>query len=416
MPELYQGIPLDLELLRVGLHMDETHAIVRYALEGHDREYYCLVRDADILSPATFLESAYLTIGLLSEYSGTAGISHPPHGETLLTSPEKFDARTLNANSPFTGQQRRNIQMAFDNLEPGMCLGTARAFAERNVDSWTAFEVCAAMRDHFPTQFIKPLLDEGRSHQQVRELRHLAECLRDERMYWVLGNNIGGAYLAIADRRDLTPEQINGLRRTILAAHIQFDPAWLNLDEQQLGRVRFALLLGIPFDEVCKYGDGRFTADAMGDITNAYMSLSDSGREYLPLIMRPEFTIDHLREAVRALEAFDLGTIDANALKLIADPCLPQPVMEALRSGLSYYGLSTEDAKTLIEQEATDGQVWDLIEGGAEQEEAVPVDGMQEAPHQIGLHDAAKEQREASGQLSRSEGHEAQDVSREEKA
>ena len=73
MPELYQGIPLDLELLRVGLHMDETHAIVRYALEGHDREYYCLVRDADILSPATFLESAYLTIGLLSEYSGTAG-------------------------------------------------------------------------------------------------------------------------------------------------------------------------------------------------------------------------------------------------------------------------------------------------------------------------------------------------------
>ena len=130
--------------------MDESYAIMRYELKGHDRDYYCLVRDAESQGPFSLNEYTALTTGFLSEYQGDEGITCFVRGD--LTFLEKFDAHTLNANSPFSVQQRRNIQMAFDNLEPGMCLEAARAFAERHVDSWTAFEVCAAMRDYFPKQ------------------------------------------------------------------------------------------------------------------------------------------------------------------------------------------------------------------------------------------------------------------------
>lgn len=415
MPDMYESIPLDLELLRVGLHMDESYAIMRYELKGHDRDYYCLVRDAESQGPFSLNEYTALTTGFLSEYQGDEGITCFVRGD--LTFLEKFDAHTLNANSPFSVQQRRNIQMAFDNLEPGMCLEAARAFAERDIDSWTAFEVCAAMRDYFPKQLIEPLLDEGRSHLQVRELRHLAESLLDDHGNGTIDNRLADAYLVIATHREFSPEKIDGLRRAIVAAKFQFDPVWLSLNVAQLGSVLYALRLGVPFEEVRAYGDGRFTAEAIDVITNAYMSLSDSGREYLPLIMKPEFTPDQLYEAELALDAFDLGTIDLNALNVVINPSLPQPVMEALRGKLCYCGLRVEDARMLVEQGATADQIRDFIEGGGEPAE----DAAQQEPHgnpeaeRGSLRDAAKEQREASGQLSRSEEQEAQDIPREEK-
>lgn len=375
-------IPLDLELLRVGLHMDETHGIARYRLSGWDGDFFCLVPDSQDMT-RTNLNTAILdTLRLLCGHYGDPAAhsdelfcitgAFPAGDEGFLrkggiASVEKVTAYELNASSPLSEQQRRNVQMAFDSLEPDMCLGAAQAFASRDLDSWGAFEVCSALMDCLPAKFVAPILEGGRDHAQLRELHRIADVLHEAERQ---GDAFpAGLYDEIAARRDLPAGQLRALRRLLVAAGRNFDPTWLRLNRPQLDSVAYALKQDVPAGIVRIYSSGAaFSATAMDCLTDAWLA-GLRGSEFARLA-NPRYSPAQLWEAEAACLAHVGGDISAEQLDVICNPALPQPVMNALRLGFAHYGLSAEEARDFLAPGVTSEQVWYLIERAPEPNEA----------------------------------------------
>lgn len=452
MPSTPYDIPLDLELLRVGLHMEETHAVARYTLSERDGDFFCLVRDAGDMSSTDLVPAIEETLYLIydhcedpnlyyDEFEDVLGVvwtnglaendpeTYAAHEWTSLnedyslaghvTSVEKVPASEMNARSHLSEQKRRNIQMAFDSLEPDMCLGAAQTFASRNLDSWSAFEVCSAIMDHLPDSLATPLAEEGRDHRQVRELRRVAERVAEAEPS---GNGtLHQMYGELAVRRDLPAGHLRTVRRIVAQTGHQFDLAWLRLDQRQLGEVSYALSSGVPLPIVRLYSVGalgEFTPLAMNVITMGYLDGVQSG-DFARLV-NPAYDARQLWEVEAACVAHTGGTLSTEALDLICDPSLSQPVMNALRLGFTHYGLSAEAARDLIAPDVTAEQVWDLIEAKNAPEEAVeaevvPEESAHEQPQRGSLRDTERSQREASSQLTADEGHETREQAHEEK-
>lgn len=438
MPSAPYDIPLDLELIRVGHHMDETHAIARYrlleSLTGRKEDCFCLVPDAQDVTRTDVFPAIEDTLRLLCGHYGPAevhtdelyditGVLVAADGKFLLDSDiasvEKIPTCELNASSPLSEQQRRNVQMAFDNLEPYQCLHAARLFASRSsrsLDSWSAFEVCTAIMDNLLENLIAPLAEEGRDHRQVRELHRIAEYIheaeRDD-----LGP-LNRLYGEIAAHRELDYQSLWSLRRALKVVGAAFDPAWLGLDRQQLDEATQALTQGVPAGIVRIYATGRFQPAAMRCLTLAYLDDELRGSDFARLA-NPAFGTEQLWEVEAACAAHRRCELPTAALDLICDPALPQPVMNALWLGFTHYGLSVEAVRDLLSPDATAEQVWDLIESKDAPEEAIEAEptaagDAPETPQRGSLSDMYRSQREASGQLSADEVHETQEPEHEE--
>lgn len=454
MPSIPYDIPLDLELLRVGLHMEETHAIARYTLSGRDGDFFCLVRDAEDMSSTDLVSAIEDTFHLLYNYCDDPILYHDEFEDVLgvvrtsfleendptayaanewtplnedyslaghISSVEKIPTSELNAHSYLTEQKRRNIQMAFDNLEPDMCLDMTQTFAVRDIDSWSAYEICSARSDSLPEDLLAPLCESGRDHRQVRELHRLAQCVHDRDPNG--DDRLHGLYAKVAEQREFTPEKLRLVRRVLVAADYDFDPAWLRLDHAQLSETWFALKSGVPSDVVRLYTTGRFgefSAPAMDFLTIAY---HDGLRgEDFSRLLNPAYDTRQLLEveAACAAHAHLKDALTTEQLDLICNPALSQPVMNALRLGFTHYGLSVDAARGLIAPDVTAEQVWDLIEAKDLPEEAieaepVPEEFAHEQPQRGSLRDTERNQREASSHLTADEGHETQEHMHEEK-
>lgn len=452
MPSTPYDIPLDLELLRVGLHMDETHAVARYTLSGRDGNFFCLVRDAEDVSGTVLVSAIKNTFRLLYNHCDDPILCHDEFEDTLgvvrtsfleendpaayasnewtpinedyslaghISSVEKISVSEMNARSHLSEQQRRNIQMAFDSLEPDMCLDMAQTFAARDIDSWSAYEICSARSDNLPEDLLAPLCESGRDHRQVRELHRLAQCVHDRDPNG--DDRLHSLYAKVAEQREFTPEKLRLVRRVLVAADYDFDPAWLRLDHAQLAETWFALRSGVPSAVVRLYTTGRsgaFSAPAMGCLTIAY---HDGLRgEDFSRLLNPAYDTGQLWEVEAACIARVGGDLPTEALDLISNPAFPQPVMNALRLGFTHYGLRVDAARDLITPDATAEQVWDLIEAKnapeeAVEAEAVPEESAHEQPQRGSLRDTERSQREASSQLTADEGHETREQAHEEK-
>lgn len=452
MPDAPYDIPLDLELLRVGLHMEETHAVARYTLSEREGNCFCLVRDADDVARMDLTEAIDRTHDALLAHNGdsnyqydvlegmtgvvyTDGLAendptaHAAHEWTPLrderysleghvTSVERVPAAELNARSPLSERQRRNVQMAFDNLDPEQCFEAAHLLAAHELDSWSAFEVCSALMDHLPHKMVASLAEDGRDHLQVRELRRVAERAAEAEPDG--DGTLHQAFGELATRRDLSAEHLRTVRHVIAKTGHQFDLAWLRLDQRQLGEVSYALNSGVPLPIVRLYSVGalgEFTPLAMNAITTGYLDGVQS--EDFTRLVNPAYDARQLWEVEAACVAHTGGTLSTEALDLICDPALPQPVMNALRLGFTHYGLSLDAARALIAPDVTAEQVWDLIGAKDAPEEAIeaePVaaEGAPESSQRGSLSDTYRSQREASGQLSADEGHETQEPEHEE--
>lgn len=452
MPNIPYDIPLDLELLRVGLHMEETHAMARYALSGRDGDFFCLVRDAGDASSTDLVSAIEDTFQLLYNHCDDPVLYHDEFEDVLgvvrtsflaendpagyaahewtpvnadysldghVVSVEKIPAAQLNEHSGLTEQMRRNIQMAFDNLEPDMCLDMAQTFATRDIDTWSAYEICSARSDNLPEDLLAPLCESSRDYRQVRELHRLAQCIRDREPEG--DDRLHDLYASVAGHVEFTPETLCMVRRVLVAADYDFDPAWLRLDHAQLSETWFALKSGVPSVVVRLYTTGRlgeFSAPSMGCIAIAYIR-GLRGEDFSRLL-NPAYDSGQLWEVEAACIAHTGGTLSTEALDLICNPSLPQPVMNALRLGFTHYGLSADAARDLIAPDVTAEQVWDLIEAKAEpvadaETEAVAKEATHQQPQRGILRDAERSQREASSQLTTGESHDAQGRMHEEK-
>lgn len=444
MPSTPVDIPLDLELLRVGLHREETYAVARYTLSGRDGDFFCLIRDAGDVNSTNLVPSIEETLYLIFDYCDDPNLYYDKFEDVLgvvwtnglkdndpaayaahewtpidadyslnghIVSVEKIHAAELNAHSPLAEQKRCNIQMAFDNLEPDMCLDMAQIFAARDIDSWSAYEICSARSDNLPEKFLAPLWEASRDHRQVRELHRLAQYIHDrnpagdKRLY--------DLYKQVAAHREFTPEKLRIIRRVLVAADYDFDPAWLRLDNAQLGETCFALTRGIPLVVVRLYTTGllgEFSASSMGCITIAY--LDGLRGEDFSRLLNPAYDSGQLWEVEAACVAHANGALSTDALDIISNPALPQPVLNALRLGFTHYDLSVDAARGFISPGVTSEQVWEFIEA---KDETVRKETAQEQSMCGTLRETAHSQREASGHLTSDEGHETQEHAQEEK-
>ena len=425
-PNTPYDIPLDLELLRVGLHMEETRAIARYRLSGLEGDCFCLVRVADDDALMDLTEAidrtrlALLAHGFLAANGPTTYAAYEwtplrDEGYSLdghVASVEMIPAAELNARSPLSEQQRRNVQMAFDNLDPELHFKAARLFAAHDLGSWSAFEVCSALMDRLPKEMVATLAEGGRDHLQVRELRRIAERAvelepdGDGTLHQALGE--------LAARRDLSAGYLRTARRIIIQTGHQFDLSWLRLDQRQLREVSYALSSGVPLPIVRLYSVGalgEFAPLAMNVITTGYLDGVQS--DDFARLVNPAYDAKQLWEVEAACVAHTGGTLPTEALDLICNPALPQPVMNALRLGFTHYGLSADAVRDLLSPDVTAERIWDLIDTKGAPEEAAAEDAP-ETPRRGSLSDTYRSQREASDQLSPGEGHEKQGHEHEE--
>lgn len=444
MPSTPFDIPLDLELLRVGLHREETYAVARYSLSGRDGDFFCLIRDAGDASSTNLVSSIEETLYLIFDYCADPNLYYDKFEDVLgavwtnglkdndpaayaahewtpidadysltghIVSVEKIHVAELNAHSSLTEQKRCNIQMAFDNLEPDMCLDMAQIFAARDIDSWSAYEICSARSDNLPKKLLSSLCESSRSPRQVRELHRLAQCIHDR--YPAGDEKLYGLYTQVAAHHEFTPKKLRLVRRILIAADYDFDPAWLRLDNAQLSETCFALTRGIPPVVVRLYTTGllgEFPASSMGCVTIAY--LDGLRGEDFSRLLNPAYDSGQLWEVEAACVAHANGALSTDALDLISNPALPQPVLNALRLGFTHYDLSVDAARGFISPDVTSEQVWEFIEA---KDEAVCDKSAHKQAECDTLRETAHSQREASGQLTSDEEHEMQKRVQEEK-
>lgn len=453
MPNTPYDIPLDLELLRVGLHMDETYAVARYRLSGRDGDFFCLVRDAQDADKTNLVPAIRDTLYLIYDHCGDPNLYYDEFEAVLgivwtnglaendpetyaahewtpvnddfslighITSVEKMPPGELNERSPLTERKIRNVQMAFDNLDPELCLGASQLLATYDLDSWSAFEVCSAVMDYLPDKMVSPLAENGRDPRQVRELRRIAE-----RIYELepdMNNPIHQVYAELTAKRDLSAEYLHQVNRVLAKTGRDFAPAWLRLDAMQLSEVAFSIDLGVPLHVVRLYSTGElghFSHEAMSAISNGWMrGVRDD--DLIRRLANPAYDADQIQEVEEACVMYMESKIPMGALALICNPMLPQSAMNALRIGFAYNGLSVDAACELLTPDVTAEQVWDLIEakdapGEVAEAEPVTTGDTHEQPQHGTLWDTERSQRKASDKLSVDEGHEALEPTCEEK-
>jgi len=438
MPNLNDLIPDDLELLRDGMGGEDRLSAARYTLSGRDGYFYCLVEGpaakglstSDIENtlvllldhsdaPSTY---AYETLEDMMGVVWTNGLeeSDPatfaqheftPVNEDYsldgaMTDLEIFPAAALNAASRLSDGQRDNIEMAYARLNPGGFMSAAQLLARHDLERWHAFEVCEAVSASIPMEMVADIANPELNFKQARGLRYLAQTIYDSHMH--SDERLRGLFHQVASRTDFSEDKIHAIGSVLKATpRLEFESGWLELSTAQLRSVKLAQDENVPPSFLHRYSGGEYPAENMDILTLA----ARDGEVKEPQLMRllhPDLSLGQLVEAWAAAVDCGRGKLSAPAFDLVCNPQLPQPVMNALRLGLTYYDMPLDAARTVTAQTKPE-EVWDLIAQERE-EDQTPQEGREAdapAPERSdsgSLRDEAEMSREASGQLSQEHG------------
>ena len=376
MPNLNALIPDDLELLRVGLSSVPPFSVCRYTLSGREGEFYCLVRDRSALDAQdleatlrlyfdhcesteveTYTDEAARRMGVVwtNKFVSDSPASDAHRELTRVTDDFSLDGtirelsmispEELDAASRLTERQIGNIQMAYDRTNPGSFLPAARLLAGHDLNRWHAFEVCEAVSDSVPMEFTADIANPELTFQQARGLRHLA--------YIIMGGNmqsderIRSLFHKVALRTDFSEGKIRAIGSVLKATpRFEFEEGWLDLSTDQLRSVRLAQRENVPPSVLHRYAGGEYPAENMDILTLATRDGEIKGPQ-LNRLLDPDLSLGQLVEAWAAATDCSHGKLSLAAFDLICDPQLPQPTMNALRIGLTYYDMPYNVAATV---------------------------------------------------------------------
>lgn len=436
-PNLNDLIPDDLELLRVGMGADAL-SVGCYTLSGREGHFYSLVEGpaAEGLStsdientlillldhcddPSTY---AYVVLEDMMGVVWTNGLEendpatfaqhefNPLDGDYSLdgefTDLEIFPAETLNAASRLSERQRDNIEMAYARLNPGGFMPAAQLLARYDLERWHAFEVCEAVSASIPMGLVADIANPELTFKQARGLRYLAQTIYDSHMHSDV--RVLGLFHQVAAHTDFSEDKIHAIGTVLKATpRFEFEDCWLGLSTDQLRSVKLALDENVPPSFLHRYSHGEYPAENMDILTLAARD-GEAKEPQLMRLLHPDLSLGQLVESWSAAVDCGKGKLSATAFDLICNPQLPQPVMNALRLGLTYYDLPLDAARTVTAQTKPE-EVWDLV--GQERDEAItPSEGRESdssAPKMSdsgSLRDEATMSREASGRLSQEHG------------
>lgn len=392
MPNLNDLIPDDLELLRDGMGAD-TFSAGRYTLSGRDGHFYCLVEGpaAEGLSTSDIENTLILLLDhcddpstyayeVLEDMMGvvwTNGLEendpatfaqhefNPLDGDYSLdgelTDLEIFPAAALNAASRLSDGQRDNIEMAYARLNPGGFMPAAQLLARHDLERWHAFEVCEAVSASIPMEMVADIANPELTFKQARGLRYLAQTIYDSHMH--SDERLRGLFHRVASRTDFSEDKIHAIGSVLKATpRLEFESGWLELSTAQLRSVKLAQDENVPPSFLHRYSNGEYPAENMDILTLA----ARDGEVKEPQLMRllhPDLSLGQLVEAWAAAVDCGRGKLSVPAFDLVCNPQLPQPVMNALRLGLTYYDMPLDAARTVMAQTKPE-EVWDLIAQG----------------------------------------------------
>lgn len=395
MPNLNDLIPDDLELLRDGMGAD-TFSAGRYTLSGRDGHFYCLVEGpaAEGLSTSDIENTLILLLDhcddpstyayeVLEDMMGvvwTNGLEendpatfaqhefNPLDGDYSLdgelTDLEIFPAAALNAASRLSDGQRDNIEMAYARLNPGGFMPAAQLLARHDLERWHAFEVCEAVSASIPMEMVADIANPELTFKQARGLRYLAQTIYDSHMH--SDERLRGLFHRVASRTDFSEDKIHAIGSVLKATpRLEFESGWLELSTAQLRSVKLAQDENVPPSFLHRYSNGEYPAENMDILTLA----ARDGEVKEPQLMRllhPDLSLGQLVEAWAAAVDCGRGKLSVPAFDLVCNPQLPQPVMNALRLGLTYYDMPLDAARTVMAQTKPE-EVWDLIAQGHDQ-------------------------------------------------
>lgn len=440
MPNLNDLIPDDLELLRVGARGEDLLSAARYTLSGREGHFYCLIEGdtsgglstADVErtlqslldhsedpstyayevlddmmgvvwtngleenDPTTFAKHEFMPINDDYSLDGTMAVS------------ELFSAEELNAACRLTERQRENIQMTFDRTDAKDFLAAARLVGSHDLERWHAFEVCEAVSAGIPMDLAADIASPELTFKQARGLRYLAHIIVNSHMQH--DERVRGLFHRVAARTDFSEDKIHAIGSVLKATpRLEFEDGWFDLSTDQLRSVRLAQVENVPPSVLHRYSNGEYPAENMDILTLAARDGEIKGPQ-LNLLLNPALSLGQLVESWSAAVDCGRGKLSLPAFDLICDPKLPQPVMNALRIGLTYYDLPLDMARTVTAQTKPE-EVWDLI--GQEHEEGqTPQEGREadasasERSDSGSLRDEAEMSRYASDQLY--QGHETE--------
>lgn len=395
MSRLNDLIPDDLELLRIALGENRL-AAARYTLSGREGHFYCLIEGdaseslsmADVErtlqslldhseDPSTYayevlddIMGVVWTNGL-EENDPTTFAKHeftPINDDYSLdgtmTLSELFSAEDLNAACRLTDRQRENVQVAFDRTDAKDFLAAARLVGSHDLERWHAFEVCEAVSAGVPMDFAADIASPELTFKQARGLRYLAHTIVNSHMQY--DERVRGLFHRVAARTDFAEDKIHAVGSVLKATpRLEFEDQWLDLSTDQLRSVRLAQVENVPPSVLHRYSNGEYPAENMDILTLAARDGEIKGQQ-LDKLLNPALSLGQLVESWAAAIDCGRGKLSVSAFDLICDPQLPQPVMNALRIGLTYHDMPYGVAATVMPSTAPE-QVWDLIAQGHDQ-------------------------------------------------
>lgn len=433
MPSLNDLIPDDLELLRIALGEDWL-AAARYTLSGRKGHFYCLIEGdtseglsmADVErtlqslldhseDPSTYayevlddMMGVVWTNGLEENDPATFAkheltpINDDYSLDGTMTLFELFSAEDLNAACRLTERQRENIQMTFDRTDAKDFLAAARLVGSHDLERWHAFEVCEAVSAGIPMDFAADIASPELTFKQARGLRYLARTIVNSHMQY--DERVRGLFHRVAARTDFAEDKIHVIGSVLKATpRLEFEGQWLDLSTDQLRSVRLAQVENVPSSVLHRYSNGEYPAENMDILTLAARDGQIKGPQ-LNRLLDPALSLGQLVESWSAAIDCGRGKLSVPAFDLICDPQLPQPLMNALRIGLTYYDMPYSVAAT-VTPTMTPERIWELIVPEREEVQASQVSHeaevtVSERSDSGSLGDEAKMSREASGQLS----------------
>lgn len=347
-------------------------------------------------------------------------------GGVSMLPPEDCDLSAV-----LSPQQYSNILMAFRNVPSQRFLPAAKPLASAEFTSWQAHEICKAHRNGLDAAALSAIAKPELNHAQMRELIRAAERF----------GSASHQFQTLSAHPDFPAKKLHDLRQLMGWAgyrDIGFDPGWMSLDSDSLFELTYALVADVPADALGLYCTGKFSAESMSCITDALTNGMDMPQ--IDRLLNPEYTPEQLM----CIEAAITGGMGSAQLDILCDASLPAPIMEAVRRGFAQ-GVPCDFAKRCIESRFTPRQMAvlfnaavsegvtpevlgmvadpklsprqmlslrvgfeygkDIAQIGKEKQDMLRAKGLPADGHGGGtaqpsaLRDAARESREASGQL-----------------
>ena len=320
-----------------------------------------------------------------------------------LQSFEKLPTALSSVEDIFTEQQIANIVMAFENLsDPDLRLEAAERIAAQGFTGWQAQEVLHAVQQRLPSEVIDAIADPHLSHSQMRELCGIARLT--EPSPTVSGETVRPAFDAALARVDEIGDNLLVLRYLAEVANVNdvpFDPRWTALDGYQMHAMTSAIGNKVHEQLLKAFADGEYPGLSMEVIS--HICIRNGGRPINDRILNPAYDTAQLWCLCSAQQSHMDGLLSDAQFDFLCNPELPAPLMNAVRTGFTYGGLSEMTARDNITPGTAPEEVFDLTRADDRPVEETP---QSEAAEDHGradgtgdLHSAARESRVASGKL-----------------